>query len=91
MITIHNLPRHELIGLFATIIAASNPAMIGIEGVVIDETKSTIVIETARGCKRIPKKGSIFRLRLPDGMVADLDGSAITVQPERRVTMRIKD
>lgn len=91
MITIHNLPRHELIGLFGIVVSASNPAMVGIEGTVVDETKSTVVIETARGCKRIPKKGSIFRLHLPDGVVADLDGSAITVQPERRITMRIKD
>lgn len=90
MISSQNVLRHELIGLDVLVTCASNPGHVGVSGRIIDETRNTLVILTERGEKRIPKRFSVFRLRLPDGTTIDLDGSSLEMQPDRRITMRIK-
>ncbi|PKL59294.1 MAG: ribonuclease P, partial [Methanomicrobiales archaeon HGW-Methanomicrobiales-4] len=42
------------------------------------------------GLKMVGKKGVTLRLRLPEEMVVDLDGSALLMAPERRISMRIR-
>jgi len=69
---------------------SSNPSLTGISGSIIDETRGMVVIRTSSGLKRVGKKGVTFRLRLPDGIVVDLEGSALLMAPERRVSMRIR-
>ncbi len=90
MITPQNVLRHELIGLDVLVAAASNPSHAGISGRIIDETRNTLVIQTGRGLKRIPKKYSTLHIRLPDGTVVEVDGSALVARPEKRITMRIR-
>lgn len=90
MISSQNILRHELIGLDVLVIRASNPEQVGVAGLVIDETKNTLVIRTGRGEKRIPKRFSVFRFQLPDGTLVDVDGSCLEARPERRITMRIR-
>lgn len=90
MISPQNILRHELIGLDVLVARASNPGHVGVSGRIIDETKNTLVIQTGRGEARIPKRLSVFRIRLPDGTTVDVDGSSLEMQPERRITMRIK-
>ncbi len=88
MITQRNILRHELIGLPVTVVEASNPHHRGISGTVIDETRNTLRIRTASGVKVIPKHPNTFRFALPDGTVVDVDGSALVMQPERRITQK---
>jgi len=90
MISPQNVLRHELIGLDVLVVRASNPGHAGVTGRIIDETRNTLIILTGRGEKRIPKRFSVFRLRLPDGTTVDVDGSSLEPQPERRINMRIK-
>jgi len=90
MITPQNILFHEFIGLDVTVVYASNPSLIGMTGTVIDETRGTVTINTVSGPKMAGKKGTIFRLRLPDGVVVDLEGSALLMAPERRISMRIR-
>ncbi|CCJ36609.1 ribonuclease P protein component 1 [Methanoculleus bourgensis] len=90
MISPRNVLRHELIGLDVLVARASNPGHVGVSGRIIDETRNTLVIRTERGEKRIPKRFSVFRFRLPDGTTVDVDGSSLEMQPERRITMRIR-
>ncbi len=90
MISPQNVLRHELIGLDVLVARASNPGHAGVSGRIIDETRNTLVIQTGSGEKRIPKRFSVFRLRLPDGTTVDVDGSSLETQPERRINMRIK-
>ncbi|MCK9276907.1 MAG: ribonuclease P protein component 1 [Methanoculleus sp.] len=90
MISPQNVLRHELIGLDVLVARASNPGHVGVSGLIIDETRNTLVILTGRGEKRIPKRFSVFRLRLPDGTTVDVDGSCLETQPERRISMRIR-
>lgn len=62
------LVRHELVGLPARVVDASNPDLVGIEGRVVEETMRTLGIETDRpegasSVKRVPKGGTTFEFR----------------------------
>lgn len=91
MITKRNILRHELIGLPVTLVQASNPRHQGITGIVLDETRNTLRIGTETGVLMVPKYSSIFRFTLPDGTLVDVDGSAMVMQPERRITLKTQN
>lgn len=42
----------------AAVAGSSNRCMVGLNGTVIDETKHMLVLQTAKGPRRIPKQGS---------------------------------
>lgn len=90
MITPDNVLRHELIGRHVLVVHATNPAQEGIHGLIVDETKNMITVATPVGLKHVPKKYTIFRVTLPDGVQVELNGSTIIGRPEKRITMRIK-
>ena len=58
-----NFLRQEFIGLKAKVIASKDPSIEGIEGIIIDETKNMLIIETSKGIKKIAKEtgGQYFR------------------------------
>jgi ribonuclease P protein subunit POP4 len=90
MISPQNVIRHELIGLKARVVVSSNPSQVGIEGTIVDESRHMLVIMTRAGRKNIQKKFSVIELRLPDDTLVRVDGSVLVMQPERRISMRIK-
>lgn len=90
MITPQNVLRHELIGLQVTVADSSNPAQRGITGVVVDETRNMLSIRSRDGIRRIQKKSTVLHMRLPDDTLVRVDGSALVMQPERRISMRIR-
>jgi ribonuclease P protein subunit POP4 len=91
MISPQNVIRHELIGLDVLVVHASNPAQEGFIGRIIDETRNMLIIEGARGVRRIPKRMSTFRFTLPDGRMVEVDGSVLVMAPERRIALQIKN
>ncbi len=54
--------RDELIGKELKVVGSKNKSLMGMSGEVIDETKETIIVETAKGRKQLLKKGSIFTI-----------------------------
>ena len=80
-----NIVYHELIGLEVTVILHSDPTLIGLRGIVVDETKYILKIRTRERDKRVPKLYGVFRFRLPSGLEVDVDGSLIVGRPEDRV------
>jgi len=54
--------KEELIGLDTEVINAKNKTLIGIKGTIIDETKSTLIIETPKGIKKILKEQVTLKL-----------------------------
>jgi ribonuclease P protein subunit POP4 len=90
MITPQNILFHELIGQDVVVSHASNPSLVGIAGCIINETRGMVTIKAGSGIKMVGKKGATFRIRLPQGKVVDLEGSALLMAPERRITMRIR-
>jgi len=85
-----NILRHELIGLECFVISSPDAGQTGISGVIIDETKNTLRVRTANGIKTFEKQYRILRVTLPDGTKVQIDGSAISNSPVRRVIMRVK-
>jgi ribonuclease P protein subunit POP4 len=90
MITPENLIRHEIIGLDAEVVASQNKFQVGIKGLVVDETKNLLAIETKDGVKRIQKKGSEFIFTIPDGKKVKVRGLLLAKRHEDRVKLKVK-
>jgi len=65
-LTPDTLPKHELVGLYVRVVAATNPDLVGIEGRVVDETMRTLSVESASRVRQVPKRGTKFEFRLTD-------------------------
>lgn len=89
MITPKNLIRHELIGLKVEIAESTNKDNVGISGLVVDETKSMLMIKTNKGVKKIIKKNSIFMFKIDDKKIK-VDGKKIEKTPENRIKIKVK-
>jgi ribonuclease P protein subunit POP4 len=90
MISPRNILRHELIGLDVSVAESSNPLHCTIEGLIVDETKNTLLIRTPLGDRRVQKQYSRFRIVLPNGARVVIDGSALVSASERRITQYMK-
>ena len=89
MINPENLVHHEFIGLKVDVISEKNKSL-NLYGMVIDETKNTIKIETKGKEKVIPKKGSIFIFEIPSGEKIEVYGNILSIRPEDRIKKRFK-
>ena len=78
-----NLRKHELIGLEVAIVGSPDPSLVGVRGLIVDETRNTIVVESAGREKRVPKQGTRFRFDVQGGL--EVDGVEILFRPEDRV------
>ncbi|MEX2193452.1 MAG: ribonuclease P protein subunit [Nitrosarchaeum sp.] len=84
MITADNIASHELIGLRTEIIESSNPQIIGLNGTIIDETKSMITINTINGTKMISKSNNSWKFIVENKDIV-LNGSKIAKRPFDRI------
>lgn len=83
--TSRDVTRHELIGLSACVAGSTNPSQKGIRGLVLDETKNTIVIADGRRGRRLQKPGLTLRFTLPGGSSVEVTGEEIRGRPVDRV------
>jgi ribonuclease P protein subunit POP4 len=92
MITPQNLVRHELIGLKVRIPDSSDKEIAGMEGVVVDETRNTLVIETGRGEERTLIKGQcVFSFFLPETKKwVRVEGDVLVARPEDRIKKKLR-
>jgi len=74
---------HELIGLKAEVVESPDAGRTGLKGVVVDETKNVLVIESNGVEKRVPKKEAKFEFSLGNESVL-VDGKSIAFRPEDR-------
>ncbi|MBI5225151.1 ribonuclease P protein subunit [Candidatus Micrarchaeota archaeon] len=77
----------ELIGQNLKIKRASSKDLQGIEGRVIDESKNSFLLETSKGKKRIPKKGSTFVFESHH----EAKGNLLLIRPEDRTKKLAKE
>ena len=84
MITIDTISRHEFIGLETKIIDSSNPQVVGLNGTIINETKSMFTINTQKGMKMIPKSSNDWGFTIK-GKNMTVKGSTITKRPFERI------
>ena len=76
MITANNITSHELIGMNTEILNSSNPQIIGLNGRIVDETKSMITIHTRNGIKSIAKSNNDWKFTIDNKDVV-VNGSKI--------------
>ena len=89
MITPKNLIRHEFIGLKISVVESTNKDNIGINGVVVNETKHMLTIKTKNENKRLSKKNSTFVFTFSQKKVK-VAGKRIVGKPENRIKFKVK-
>ena len=84
-----NIVLNELIGLKAKVIKSLDKKQRGLSGVVIDETKNTIVLQTASGTKSIVKRISVFKFYSGKSSFT-VEGEEIGFRPHERIEKSMK-
>ena len=84
MISADNITSHEFIGLNTEIIQSTNPQVIGLNGRIIDETKSMFTLNTTNGVKSFAKASSNWKFTIENNDVI-VNGSQITKRPFDRI------
>ena len=84
MITINNITSHEFIGLHTEITQSTNPQIIGLNGRIVDETKSMFKINTKNGTKSIVKSKNSWKFSIENNDIV-IDGSKIAKRPFDRI------
>lgn len=76
------ITQDELIGKDIEIVNPRNLSLKGMKGKIIDETKSSFVLQTAKGKKRILKKDADFHFVKEN---IDIKGEKLAKRPEDRI------
>ncbi|MDH3339662.1 MAG: ribonuclease P protein subunit [Nitrosopumilus sp.] len=84
MITADNITSHEFIGLNTEIVKSTNPQVIGLNGRIINETKSMLTINTENGVKSIAKSTNSWKFSIENKDVI-VEGTKITKRPFDRL------
>jgi len=84
-----NIVLNELIGLKAKVTRSLDKKQKGLSGIVIDETKNTIVLETKQGPKRVLKSISVFKF-YSGSKSFTVNGEEIGFKPHERIEKSMK-
>ena len=84
MITADNITSHEFIGLNTEIIQSSNPQVVGLNGRIINETKSMFTINTIKGTKSVAKSTNNWKFSI-QGKDVIVNGAKISKRPFDRI------
>lgn len=84
-ISASNILYHELIGLSVEVTFSPDASQLGVEGIVVDETASLLILKTLKSIKKIAKGYRTFRFTLSDGRSVKVEGSRLLGRPEERV------
>ncbi|HUT05704.1 MAG TPA: ribonuclease P protein subunit [Nitrosopumilaceae archaeon] len=76
MITVDNITKHEFIGLKTQITDSTNSQIIGLNGTIINETKSMFGLKTEKGIKLIPKSTNSWTFKVNKQQIT-IDGASI--------------
>ena len=88
MITSQNITSHEFIGLNTEITQSTNPQVVGLNGRIVDETKSMFRINTEKGIKSIPKSTNNWKFSI-DNQDVIVEGSKITKRSFDRIGAKV--
>ncbi len=84
MITAGNIRSHEFIGLHTEISDSTNPQVIGLNGRIINETKSMFTINTENGARSIAKSTSNWKFSIQNKDII-VNGTSIAKRPFDRL------
>ncbi|MCL4382003.1 ribonuclease P protein subunit [Candidatus Marsarchaeota archaeon] len=80
---------HELIGLKVEVIRSNDHFQEGIAGIVVDESKNTLTVQTKSGKHKVIKKISIFKF-IADKNSFTVNGKEINFRPYERTKKSMK-
>ena len=83
-VTMHNILRHELIGLKIRITKSENNTLIGLEGKIVNETKNTLTLGIGEKLKKVLKAQVVFQVKIGNDMI-EIDGKKLVARPEDRL------
>ncbi len=89
-ITPYNILRHELIGLRAKVAESRDPGLVGVSGVITDETKNTITLKGPKGSKKVAKEQVTLSIHTDSGDELLVNGSLLLGRPEERIKKKIR-
>jgi ribonuclease P protein subunit POP4 len=84
-----NIVLHELIGLNVEVIKSNDKYLKGIKGMVVNETKNTLLISTGSKTKIVPKMNSTFRFSYGKKRFV-VNGVEINFRPYERIEKSYK-
>ena len=84
MITTDNITSHEFIGLDTEITQSTNPQIVGLNGRIINQTKSMFTINTDKGVKSIVKSQNSWKFSIENQDVI-VEGTKIAKRPFDRI------
>ena len=84
MITADNITSHEFIGLNTEITQSSNPQVVGLNGRIINETKSMFTLNTENGTKSFAKSTNNWKFSI-QGKEIVVEGAKISKRPFDRI------
>ncbi len=79
------LTSSELINLRVTVAGSTDPTLKGRVGIVRDETRNILIVESEGRLVSLPKEGSSFIFDLPEGQSVRVEGARLRFRPEDRV------
>ena len=88
MITADTISRHEFIGLDTKVIDSNNSQVIGLNGTIINETKSMFTINTKNGIKDLPKSTNEWGFSI-QGEKTIVNGSKIVKRSFERIGVKV--
>ena len=81
--------RYELIGSYVSVSDAKNKSLVGISGMIVDETRNMLAVEDEMGnVKKVTKKDVIFDFTFAskkDEIKARIRGDLLINKPEDRI------
>ncbi len=84
-----NIVLNELIGLRARVVSCFDKRQRGLDGIVVDETKNTLVLKTRAGTRRVVKKTATFKF-YADKKAYVVNGVEINYRPSERIEKSMK-
>lgn len=88
-ITPQNIVMHELVGLSTHIVESKDSNYVCRKGIILNESKEMIQIDTEQGTISVPKAICVFDMTLPDNRVVRIDGGLLRGRPEDRMKKRL--
>ena len=86
MITPDNVMAHEVIGLHAKVVESTDPAVVGLEGTIVFETRNTFSIRTGGATKQIAKMAAKKIELVTQSGACFISGSSMIARPEDRTS-----
>ncbi|XP_011497538.1 PREDICTED: ribonuclease P protein subunit p29 [Ceratosolen solmsi marchali] len=88
----HRLIKADFHGAIITIVKSKCPSTIGIEGIIIQDTKNTFkVLGKDNVIRVIPKASCIFRIHLEHNVYFDVFGKELCIRPTERSVKKFKN